>query len=217
MTRHRLATFGLFIGLWGGVAVSAGADTGARPGTRDTTWMTVGDDTLAAMRGGFDLGGGLMVSFGISRVVTVNGVVLSSTSFQLPDLGRVTATQIAAFERYLGSTSVVQVGSGNSAPTSDTSASVAGGSGGSGGAGTAGNPGNSPASGPASPSGGSAVAGGASTTFSAPATIVQNTLNNQSIETRTVIDATTNALSLARGANTAAALRDALTRSLPGR
>ena len=217
MTRHRLATFGLFIGLWGGVAVSAGADTGAPPGARDSTWMTVGDDTLAATRGGFDLGGGLMVSFGISRVVTVNGVVLSSTSFQLPDLGRVTAAQLAAFERYLGGTSVVQVGSGNSAPTSDTSASVAGGSGGSGGAGTAGNPGNSPASGPASPSGGSAVAGGASTTFSAPATIVQNTLNNQSIQTRTVIDATTNALSLARGANTAAALRDALTRSLPGR
>jgi hypothetical protein len=213
MTRHRLATFGLFIGLWGGVAAGAGADTGAR----DTTWMTVGDDTLAATRGGFDLGGGLMVSFGISRVVTVNGVVLSSTSFQLPDLGRVTAAQLAAFERYLGGTSVVQVGSGNTAPTSDTSASVAGGSGGSGGAGTAGNPGNSPASGPASPSGGSAVAGGASTTFSAPATIVQNTLNNQSIQTRTVIDATTNALSLARGASTAAALRDALTRSLPGR
>jgi hypothetical protein len=32
-----------------------------------------------------------------------------------------------------------------------------------------------------------------------------------------VIDATTNALSLARGANTAAALRDALTRAVPGR
>jgi hypothetical protein len=108
-------------------------------------------------------------------------VLLSSTSFQLPDLGRVTPTQIAAFERYLGSTSVVQVGGGNTAPTTDGGTSTA------------------------------STAGGA------PATIVQNTLNNQSIQTRTVIDATTNALSLARGVNTAAALRDALTRAVPGR
>jgi hypothetical protein len=211
MTRPRLATFGLFISLWLGVAVSAGADTAARPGARDTTWMTVGDDTLAAMRGGFDLGGGVMVSFGISRVVTVNGVMLSSTSFQLPDLGRITAAQIAAFERYLGSTSVVQVGGGNTAstaPTSEGGTSVASSSG------SAGSPG---ASGHAGTSGSSASAGSATTTFSSPATIVQNTLNDQSIQTRTVIDATTNALSLARGANTAAALRDALTRAVPGR
>ena len=211
MTRHRLATFGLFCAIWGGVAVSAGADTGARPGARDTTWMTVGDDTLAAMRGGFDLGGGLMVSFGISRVVTVNGVVLSSTSFQLPDLGRVTATQIAAFERYLGSTSVVQVGSGNTAPTTPTAdggTSVASSSGGTSSTGPSGATGTSASS---------ATAGSTTTTFSSPATVVQNTLNNQSIQTRTVIDATTNALSLARGANTAAALRDALTRAVPGR
>lgn len=209
MTRHRLATFGLFIGLSLGAAVSAGADTGALPGARDTTWMTVGDDTLAAMRGGFDLGGGVMVSFGISRVVTVNGVVLSSTSFQLPDLGRITAAQIAAFERYLGSTSVVQVGSGNTAPTVTPTAD--------GGASVASSSGSTAASGNAGASGSSATAGSATTTFSSPATVVQNTLNNQAIQTRTVIDATTNALSLARGANTAAALRDALTRAVPGR
>lgn len=211
MNRHRLATLGLAIGLSLGAAVSAGADTGARPAARNTTWMTVGDDTLAAMRGGFDLGGGVMVSFGISRVVTVNGVLLSSTSFQLPDLGRITAAQIAAFERYLGSTSVVQVGSGNTAPTTPTadgSTSVAS---------SSGSTGSSTASGNAGTLGSSANAGSATTTFNSPATIVQNTLNNQSIQTRTVIDATTNALSLARGANTAAALRDALTRAVPGR
>lgn len=211
MARHRLATFGLFIGLSLGAAASAGAGTGAR----DTTWMTVGDDTLAAMRGGFDLGGGVMVSFGISRVVTVNGVVLSSTSFQLPDLGRITAAQVAAFERYLGSTSVVQVGSGNTAPTvtptADGGASVASSSGS---AGSTGSPGST---GQVGTSGSSTTAGSATTTFSSPATVVQNTLNNQAIQTRTVIDATTNALSLARGANTAAALRDALTRAVPGR
>lgn len=215
MTRHRLAAFGLFIGLSLGATVSAGADTGARPGARDTTWMTVGDDTLAAMRGGFDLGGGVMVSFGISRVVTVNGVVLSSTSFQVPDLGRITAAQVAAFERYLGSTSVVQVGSGNTAPTTtttaDSGASVASSSG------SSGNTDSPGASGHAGTSASSATAGGATNAFSSPATVVQNTLNNQSIQTRTVIDATTNALSLARGANTAAALRDALTRAVPGR
>lgn len=202
MARHRFVTVGLFVSLCCGTAAGAGA--------RDATWMTVGDDTLAAVRGGFDLGGGVMVSFGISRIVTVNGVVLSSTSLQLPDLGRITAAQVAAFERYLGSTSVVQVGGGNTAPTADADTSVASSSGGSGSSGTL------PPSSPASAPGGS-PAGSATTTFSSPATIVQNTLNNQSIQTRTVIDATTNALSLARGANTAAALRDALTRAVPGR
>jgi hypothetical protein len=215
MTRHRLATFGLTLGLFTGLslgmAASAQADSSAHHGARDTTWMTVGDDTLASMRGGFDLGGGVMVSFGISRIVTVNGVLLSSTSFQLPDLGRVTAAQIAAFERYLGSTSVVQVGSGNSAPTAEGGISVASHSGSAGGSGNAGASGSSGS--PVS----AANTGGATTTFSSPATIVQNTLNNQSIQTRTVIDATTNALSLARGVNTAAALRDALTRAVPGR
>jgi hypothetical protein len=159
-----------------------------------------------------------MVSFGISRVVTVNGVLLSSTSFQLPDLGRVTAAQIAAFERYLGSTSVVQVGGGNTAPTAPRTAArcrhgqrcqrfgqrrqyqyaV--------------RPCGQQQGAPAQRRQREPVPRSAS-----PATVVQNTLNDQSIQTRTVIDATTNALSLARGANTAAALRDALTRAVPGR
>ncbi len=141
----------------------------------------------------------------------MNGVVLSSTSFQLPDLGRVTATQIAAFERYLGSTSVVQVGSGNTAdaPTADGGAGVASSSGSS----------AAQAIGPVRARRGTQPPHGqrAHDLQCASATIVQNTLNNQSIQTRTVIDATTNALSLARGANTAAALRYALTRALPGR
>lgn len=155
-----------------GLAASAAADSGARPPAEGRTWTTVGDTTLEAMRGGFDLGGGLMVSFGISRVIAVNGVLMASTAFHVPDLGRITPAQAAAFERQLGQASLVQVGSGNTAPE--------------------------PAALPA-------------------AAIVQNTLNNQAIQTRTVIDTTTNGMSMVKGMNAGAALHDALVRAAPGR
>lgn len=148
-------------------AASAGAQTGKAPAER-TAWMTVGDTTLEAMRGGFDLGGGLMVSFGISRAITVNGVLLAATTFNVPDVARITPVQAAALERQMNSANLVQVGPNNSV-TSVASLPAAG-------------------------------------------TVVQNTLDNQTIQTRTLIDTTTNALSLTKSINAAGALRDALIR-----
>lgn len=148
-------------------AATAGAQTGKVPAAR-TAWMTVDDTTLASMRGGFDLGGGLMVSFGISRAITVNGVLLAATTFNVPDIARITPVQAAALERQMNSANLVQVGPNNSV-TSATSLPTA-------------------------------------------ATVVQNTLDNQTIQTRTLIDTTTNAMSLAKSLNAAGALRDALLR-----
>lgn len=48
------------------------------------------------------------------------------------------------------------------------------------------------------------------------ATLVQNSLSNQSIGVRTTIDATANSLQLLRGLNLASTLKDALTLQLPG-
>ncbi|MDM0085932.1 MULTISPECIES: hypothetical protein [unclassified Variovorax] len=165
----------------------AAATAGAQPGNKTpaaprATWMTVGDATLESMRGGFDLGGGLMVSFGISRAITVNGVLLAATTFNIPDVARITAVQAAALERQMNSTSLVQVGPNNSVVAAS---SVAG-----------------------------AAAGAAAAPASMPAaaTVVQNTLDNQLIQTRTLIDTTTNAMSLAKSINAAGALRDALLR-----
>ena len=165
----------------------AAATAGAQPGNKTpaaprATWMTVGDATLESMRGGFDLGGGLMVSFGISRAITVNGVLLAATTFNIPDVARITAVQAAALERQMNSTNLVQVGPNNSVVAATSVAGAA--------AGVAAAPASLPAA----------------------ATVVQNTLDNQTIQTRTLIDATTNAMSLAKSINAAGALRDALLR-----
>lgn len=161
-------------------AATAGAQTGKAPAAR-TAWMTVGDTTLEAMRGGFDLGGGLMVSFGISRAITVNGVLLAATTFNIPDVARITAVQAAALERQMNSTNLVQVGPNNSVVAATSVA-------------------------------GAAAGVAASAGLPAAATVVQNTLDNQTIQTRTLIDTTTNAMSLAKSINAAGALRDALIR-----
>jgi len=167
----------------------AAATAGAQPGNKApaaprATWMTVGDATLESMRGGFDLGGGLMVSFGISRAITVNGVLLAATTFNIPDVARITAVQAAALERQMNSTSLVQVGPNNSVVAASSVAGTAAG----------------------------AAAAPAPASLPAAATVVQNTLDNQLIQTRTLIDTTTNAMSLAKSINAAGALRDALLR-----
>lgn len=135
----------------------------------EDAWMTVGDDTLARMRGGFDLGGGVMVSFGITRSVAINGVLVATTSFHVPDIGRITPTQAAAFEKNIGGAGLIQVGTGNTM--------------------TAG-------------------------VLPAVATVVQNTLNGQTIQTRTLIDTTTNGMSLVKGINTGSTLHDALRQAV---
>lgn len=79
-----------------------------------TVWLAASDRTLDSMRGGFDLGAGLVVSFGISRAVYVNGQLLTSTSFQLGDITRLTASQASALGQQIArQAQVVQNGPGN--------------------------------------------------------------------------------------------------------
>jgi hypothetical protein len=47
----------------------AAFEVAQQPG--ESIWITASDRTLDKMRGGFDLGAGLMVSFGISRAVYI--------------------------------------------------------------------------------------------------------------------------------------------------
>lgn len=177
---HTPARLALVLLLVLGAAAAASAQPGKAPAADRATWMTVGDATLEKMRGGFDLGGGLMVSFGISRSITVNGVLLAAITFNVPDVARITPVQAAALERQMNSANLVQVGPNNSVVAAT---GVAG------------------AASVAAPAG-----------LPAAATVVQNTLDNQSIQTRTLIDTTTNAMSLAKSINAAGALRDALLR-----
>ncbi len=84
------------------------------------TWVVVNawpaavsDRRLDATRGGFDLGNGLMASFGIARTVYINGHLVSSSSVYIPDVGHMTPAQAQALAAVAGTVKVIQNGAGN--------------------------------------------------------------------------------------------------------
>lgn len=97
-------------------APTAALDTAVAgiPTSRDMPgWTPVGEDTLDDTRGGFDLGNGLVASFGIDRAVYVNGNLVSSTSFNVPDIAHMTTAQAQAMQAALNTVQVTQVGPNN--------------------------------------------------------------------------------------------------------
>ena len=78
-----------------------------------TAWTAVAADKLASMRGGFDMGSGLRVSFGIVRNVLVNGELVSSTRFNFADLGKVTPEEARSAMAAVKTTVIKQMGEGN--------------------------------------------------------------------------------------------------------
>lgn len=78
------------------------------------TWMAVSDDTLESQRGGFDIGAGLLVSFGITRAVYINGELMTTTTLNFGQLDKITAGQAMALSRQLSALNLVQNGPGNS-------------------------------------------------------------------------------------------------------
>lgn len=90
------------------------APSGARGqgGELGAEWRPVDPARLAQMRGGFQTPSGMMLSFGIERVVYLNGELTARIAVQVPDVARITPEQaqaLADFNRGL----VVQVGEGN--------------------------------------------------------------------------------------------------------
>ena len=82
-----------------------GGDLGAE-------WQPVDPGRLAQMRGGFQMPSGMMLSFGIERVVFLNGELTARIAVRVPDVARITPEQaqaLADFNRGL----VVQIGNGN--------------------------------------------------------------------------------------------------------
>ena len=75
-------------------------------------WRPIDPARLAQMRGGFQIPGGPLLSFGIERVVFVNGELVAQVAVRIPDVAGITADQaqaLAGFQRGL----VVQIGEGN--------------------------------------------------------------------------------------------------------
>lgn len=137
-----------------------------------TAWVPVSEQALDATRGGFDLGNGLLASFGIDRAVYVNGNLVTSTSFNVPDIAHMTAGQAAAMSAALNSVSVTQVGPNNTFDPSSLGNKVS------------------------------------------AATVVQNTLNNQNIQSITTLNTSVNTLNAFRQANFQDALQAAQLQSL---
>lgn len=170
--------------LLGTLAFSANA----APPAQDTLWMAVGDQTLDSLRGGFRMGDGLMVSFGISRAVYINGALITETTLNIGRMADITPAQATQLSQKLATLNLVQNG-----------------------------PGNTFASGPSSTTTSSPEATGATVTTiagSSTGTLIQNSLNNQQIRYQTIINASSNGLGMVRSMNLNSTLTEAIQRSI---
>lgn len=170
--------------LLGTLAFSANA----APPAQDTLWMAVGDQTLDSLRGGFRMGDGLTVSFGISRAVYINGALITETTLNIGRMADITPAQATQLSQKLATLNLVQNG-----------------------------PGNTFASGPSSTTTSSPEAAGATVTTiagSSTGTLIQNSLNNQQIRYQTIINVSSNGLGMVRSMNLNSTLTEAIQRSI---
>ncbi len=150
---------------------STAITSGAASADAMADWTPVSAETLDETRGGFDMGNGLVASFGIDRAVYVNGNLVTQTSFNVPDIAHMTTAQATAMSTALNSVAVTQVGGSNTFdPTS---------------------------------------LGGVSA-----GTVIQNTLNNQTIKSITTVNATVNSLNAFQQMNLQQSLQQTQLQSL---
>ncbi|MCD2517074.1 hypothetical protein LQ564_12235 [Massilia sp. G4R7] len=147
----------------------AGACSAAVAEDAPNGWTAVDADTLDEARGGFETPGGLNLSLGIERVVSINGEIMSRTNVAISDLNSISADQLAQARDALGAARLIQIG-GNNVIAPDLG-----------------------------------LANGA--------TLVQNTLNDQTIQTYTTITSTVNSMALIKDINFNGTVRDAIVRS----
>ena len=101
----------LLVALAGSLAPAARAGGAAH--AQEEVWMTVADSELDTLRGGFEVGSGLMVSFGITRAVYINGELVTQTTLNLGQLDQITAAQAGALGAQLAALNIVQNGPNN--------------------------------------------------------------------------------------------------------
>jgi len=101
--RGRAALLGLLC-LLGATPTAYCADRFGKP---------VDADALDRTRGGFEVAGGLSLSLGIERVVSVNGEILARTNIAIPDLSAMTADQARLTQDALGAAHMIQIGGNN--------------------------------------------------------------------------------------------------------
>ena len=105
MTFQRALAVGVFLALASQAAIAADGVN---------RWQAVSDQRLEQMRGGFDLGSGIVASLGIDRAVYVNGSLATHTSITIPDISHISSAQATALAAVMNSANLVQIGPGNS-------------------------------------------------------------------------------------------------------
>jgi hypothetical protein len=120
---HRLVRtcFCAAVGLGAGIT-SAGI---ASAGEADD-WRPVETAVLDSTRGGFTLGSGLVLSFGIERLVSINGEVVAHTNVELADLGRLGSGAVRQTGDALSSVKLIQNGHDNIYADATAAASLGG-------------------------------------------------------------------------------------------
>jgi hypothetical protein len=105
---------GLVPGLFALFLASTSHAQNFSPPPEESMWLAASNHTLDQLRGGFDVGAGLVVSFGISRAVFINGQLVTSTSFQVGDITKLTSAQAVVLSQQISSRAqVLQNGPGN--------------------------------------------------------------------------------------------------------
>ena len=132
-------------------------------------WNAVDDATLERLRGGFVTSTGLAVSLGIERLVSINGEVVSRTSFQITDMASLGVEQARQTGAALSTVKLIQNGSDNIYQAVFAEGALGG-------------------------------------------TIIQNTLSDQQIESRTIINSSVNSLGLLKTINFNGSVSDAIMR-----
>ena len=114
LPRFSLRKQGLVLGLSVFFMASSCQAQHRAPEAEESMWLAASNHTLDNLRGGFDVGAGLMVSFGISRALYINGQLVTSTSFQVGDITKLTSAQAEMISQQVFSQAqVVQNGPGN--------------------------------------------------------------------------------------------------------
>ena len=107
---------GLYALMAGSVLSPARADDpeSEQPQRSEEIWIAASNHDLDQLRGGFDPAGtGLMVSFGITRAVYINGDLVTQTTLDFSHISDLTPVQAAQLDKQLASLNLVQNGPGN--------------------------------------------------------------------------------------------------------
>lgn len=113
-----LAGYGVPAGAQAHASASAALDTSA--------WAPVDEAQLARTRGGFSTPGGLQMSLGIERLVSINGNTVASTQFDIADLNHMSEAQIRQTGDALSSVKLIQNGGENIYQTGDAARAIGG-------------------------------------------------------------------------------------------